>query len=435
MVSCIRCHSAEGSNVHPTIPAATYCDDCYEVITFDKDNSDICILCRNVSAGTKIVECDEDDCFYGECWSCIKATRPRLYSRLCKNLEDTPFDCSHCVARSTSRKRKITLEEPRTSGLKRVILPPCPQPFRPEVTNEHTFANTPDNPFEETFTPLDFAEAYKSAYWITGWTKDIPIERVETMKYFKDGQLPPVPCNTDEPLENDMKLVAKVWVKKDGMLHSYLVDYDRYQRPDCSIDQFDDSDVDLDKFARNSEWRDHISKYHIDGTAMIILDSPKAMTTNFIASIEREGQRIFTAQDLIVPNTSAKFLDDALPSFSSRASYCHASIGEFLRDLPDHFFKNGCHLAMDYCCTANGNSNIKPLADITLAFKRQILRKINGCLWLTVSFRGFDLQTTKKRLLDYVMNASKFYGYTLEWLNPVHFRYNRHMLYFFFVSR
>ncbi len=483
-MTCIKCKKRPGHLKHPKL-ALKYCEKCYTTIDFEKNDEvhdrhfrklvrQTCVACFGLpkkSARAHVV-CDNSQCSSAECWKCIEQITPELYKELCEDLHGTSFQCIQCHAQRRPSKRKshspkrperisvlfddeddIPKRRKRISVLsddeddpkpkpraKRILMDERSSAFSTEEKVRLSFQeiyNVPFNPFDQPddpYEPLDFPTMYKGAYQIQGWPKDIPIERVETMKCAKDGLSVPILWNTDQAMPLDFQLMAKVWVKKDGLLQGYLVDYERYVRPDESKDRFDDSDPKSDKTERNSQWRNIVAKFHREGTKMIILDSPQAATTNTVIAIERNGKRIFSKEDLVVPNMDPDFEKYNLPSFQDRATYCHASVGEFIRDVPDDIFRKGCHFAADYCCTVEGNAHVKPFADLTLFFKRQLLPKKNGCLWLTFSLRGKKtVEATKQEVIDFMLATARHYGYKLEWLNPQFYTYQR-MIYFYFVS-
>lgn len=476
MTACVRCKSNLGELPHPHLFHASlqYCSACWTLITFDQTNeawddhvgkvvTNVCVDCYkpNKKSARPALVCDNDRCSSSECWLCVKHTRPVLYQSLCQDLTGTRYQCLKCEHQG-KRLRSHETEEHNSPMVKRKkgsvtcsslstlpypqvwpIKDPAEQKIQPKrialddtcqafVGASRVLRSRHRSPFS-SFQPIDFAQVYQGVYHIQGVDEELPIERVETFMCRVDGKEKPILVNTDETIPDEYELQAKIWFTQNGVLKSRMVEYDRYLRPQTARDQFDDHDPKLDKIARNADWRDLLLQHHQPGIKMILLDSPKAMTTNTVSAIERHGKRLFDASDLFVPNLNAHFLEHTLPSFQERATFCHASVGEFIRDIPAEIFPRGAHFAGDYCCTVEGNEEVRPLADLTLLFKRQLFPKKNGCLWLTFALRGQGLENSKQRLMEFLTPTAQHYGYQLRWMNPQFYSYGR-MSYFYFVS-
>lgn len=469
MTTCVRCKTHVGRFPHPQLWHVTlqYCSDCWPLITFEatqeawddhlgKVVTNVCVDCYkpNKKSARPALVCDNDSCSSSECWLCVKHSRPELYQLLCQDLTGTRYQCFKCEHQSQSQ-RSAKRKQPSLSTLSHLPTPlarvpvfeKVEQPRPKRIAMDSTCQAFPGAPRvlrscsrsrthpqkRSTYEPINFAQAYQNVYGIQGVDEVLPIERVETFLCRVDGTSKPQLVNTDVTIPEDCELQAKIWFTQNGMLHNRMVEYERYLRPQTARDQFDDYDPKLDKIARNADWRDLLLQHHQQGLKMILLDSPKAMTTNTVSAIERNGKRLFQASDLFVPNLNGHFLEHTLPSFQERATFCHASVGEFIRDVPAEIFPAGAHFAADYCCTIDGNEEVRPLADLTLLFKRQLFPKKHGCLWLTFALRGQGLEKTKQRLMEFLTPTTRHYGYQLRWANPECYSYGR-MSYFYFVS-
>ena len=134
-----------------------------------------------------------------------------------------------------------------------------------------------------------------------------------------------------------------------------------------------------------------------------------------------------------MPNVNVNFLKKAPKDFQNFATFHLGSLYEWMRDLSIDKCQNGFDVGGDYCCTFEGNQFIKPKADLTLMFQKEILAKKNGVLWLTFSYRckGGGIQVTKQKITTWIQQISLVCGYKMKLLDIGNYG---QMVYCFYVS-
>ena len=217
--------------------------------------------------------------------------------------------------------------------------------------------------------------------------------------------------------------------KQQHQRQEYIVDYDDYKRVTFSPDEYhEDLSKQIEKKRRNMEWIDLLLKYYHKGRQIVYLDSEVALTTSLI-----HAMKLFKASELHVPNPNDKFLQQAPADFASMATHYDASVYEWMRDVEDGG-KDEYNFGLDYCCTFDGNNQVKPKADLTMLFRKRLLAKKDGLIWLTVSNRkkGNTIEKTIQQVFDFVYATSAHYGYNI--VCEKHGSYGNGITYFFFKS-
>jgi hypothetical protein len=205
-----------------------------------------------------------------------------------------------------------------------------------------------------------------------------------------------------------------------------------YQRVRCSPDAYrnDQSEASDHKLKRNFTFGSLLLKYFRHGRRVMVLDNPEALTTKFLISTGLFGKD--AAKRIHVPNLNANFEKEAGISFARRASFHHCSLFEFIRDT-SLSLADGWDVAADLCCGFNGNQWVIPKADIDLLFRRKVLARHHGVLWLTFSCRGSGLSAEQLQLdvPAFVQERAREFGYQIKLEEMGSYCA---MVYFFFVT-
>jgi hypothetical protein len=287
------------------------------------------------------------------------------------------------------------------------------------------------NSFSPHYISIDPFEAYKDHFIVPSWKQygSIPIHKV-SMIFVNEKKGIEEPClDEDAPVPRGMKRVWKIFARDSNKkVKPWLVDLDDYQRLTCASDAYVESLSDKDgKGMRNLEFVHLLATYPRMGREIVVLDSPAALTTNVLHTV----RQCFGFQKIHVPNLDARFLEHASPDFSTKATFYHASVYEWMRDL-DEDDDVTYDFALDYCCTFYVSGAQNPKADLTLMFQKGLLAKHNGCLWMTFSTRspGNSIDKTKKEVPEWMHATAQHFGYTLV-LEKMG-NYGKGMCYFFF---
>lgn len=186
-----------------------------------------------------------------------------------------------------------------------------------------------------------------------------------------------------------------------------------------------------EKMLRNIKWLETCLQ-HPRGTEReaIVLDGHLLNTSQF-------SHQCHLFQRIHVPNFNPGFKDALLVKPHPSTHIFPGSLYEFLitHDHP----KAGYDLALDYCCTFEGQQGlVQPKADLTYVLEQGVLARHHGVLWLTFSTRrvGGSAESTRHDVTQFLTRLSRRTGYRLklcdqgDYVSDMHFK----MVYLFFVS-
>jgi len=331
-------------------------------------------------------------------------------------------------------KRKLFHEETGPHAKRAKIGPPeekpsiqplqplqvCPQLYSPNCT-----------------TLLDLIDKYKNTYFIKSWKKKNHDMHIIQAHLFhsqeKDIQVSVNGNLKTIPKMSKMWKVRAINTSQSYSIEEHLVDYEDYNRIVKTTDKFTSDHVYLspDKWKRNWSFISHIKcQQELNPKTerrVVYLDAPAALTTNMLVS----SGLYSSPHQLQVPNVNPEFLSQAQKNFSSLATCHHRSFFEWLRDLPTRDIQDGFDVGADYCSTFSGNRHMKPKVDLALMFRRSILARKGGVLWLTFCVRPFTVKSVYKAVAQWISFEAKKNNYTLKLLEKGD--YNG-MVYYMFVT-
>ena len=196
---------------------------------------------------------------------------------------------------------------------------------------------------------IEFATAVGLLTKIQGW--QVPILRVS---------LPDA--------ENDCEVT---WFDADGSMKINTVHRSEVRPPMIASDFRTQTGSTIEKQAINQVLR--VLLYRLRGLRRaIVLDHSSLNTSHMLAGLD------FTPADIHVPNPD-------LNISSSVAVITQQTLFEYLNafDPGDQF-----HCLFDYCCTFEGGPLCQPTLDLHEMFRKTVLPRQRGVLWLTFSTRG-----------------------------------------------
>jgi hypothetical protein len=193
-------------------------------------------------------------------------------------------------------------------------------------------------------------------------------------------------------------------VKAFGDDKWYLVEESEIQwitSPEAKYMTYDSDSVTMEKIVMNTRWIqlcDNIGNRH-----GLVLDSIQGLTcTVSLAST------LFST--IVVPNFTPGFMD----VFAVKDARVNVYPGALYEYLVGESHEATYDVCMDYCCTLYGSEQaVQPRVDLSVLFRKQLLRKKDGVLWLTFSTRsaGNSIARTRTDTIAFVQELSDKYAY------------------------
>lgn len=202
----------------------------------------------------------------------------------------------------------------------------------------------------------------------------------------------------------------------------FFVPEAEYRRPKIKDRFLSKHLVTPDKFVRNCSVVHYMAQYSRPNRNVVVLDSPSTQTVSLLrrAGVDR----------IVVANPDETFLKHA-PADFPRDQLFSGTMMEFIRNRRD---KAEYDVLADYCCTFKGDGIRNcPREDLTELFKRGVLARHNGLLWLTFSTRGCNPDATMSTVRAFVATTAATSGYSLKLLES-DFYSSRRMMFLYFVS-
>jgi len=158
-----------------------------------------------------------------------------------------------------------------------------------------------------------------------------------------------------------------------------------------------------------------ISKYRRERQEIVILDHYDLRTTSWLASVN------FKPEQLHVPNPDPAFLEHADREKIGLATVTCETLFDWMnrQDTEDEKLVGLFDVLADYCCTwegrKKGKNRCRPSLDIYNMFRKTLLAKSDGVLWLTFSTRGTSSKEVVSSVTQWINKVALRFDYTL-WL-------------------
>jgi hypothetical protein len=143
--------------------------------------------------------------------------------------------------------------------------------------------------------------------------------------------------------------------------------------------------------------------YPRNGRRVVYLDDLSGSTTNLLSTVIH-----IPPNRLYCPHPDPNILKKMKKQTLLQATYSSQYLFEWIRDCD---FKQCFDVGMDYSCSFAGNQHIKPQSDLIMLFKRGLLARDNGVLWLSVT--GTD-EATLATIPQFVEDLARDCGYSLS---------------------
>lgn len=124
---------------------------------------------------------------------------------------------------------------------------------------------------------------------------------------------------------------------------------------------------------------------------------------------------LLSASQIHVPNPDPLFLDRVSAKNAKLATITQETLLEWInrQDTEDEELVGAFDVLADYCCTWEGDSRCCPSLDMHSMFRKTLLAKKNGVLWLTFSFRGSDANTVRTKVDNWLEREALLFDYSL----------------------
>lgn len=202
------------------------------------------------------------------------------------------------------------------------------------------------------------------------------------------------------------------WVDDMNQLRYNLVLQQECHLP-AIVTQFDDKYMDMawafEKAAVNQKLSDLKAKYYRARAKAVILDHYDMLTT-------RTVKHHYVAGALHVPNPDPYFQQFANQSALRSVNYSQRTLLEWIneQDGEDDNTVNRFDVLADYCCTWEGNMHCSPSVDLHAMFRKTLLARKRGLLWLTFSTRGTSAEATSVSVKQWLQEESLHFNYVLR---------------------
>jgi hypothetical protein len=150
----------------------------------------------------------------------------------------------------------------------------------------------------------------------------------------------------------------------------------------------------------------------------VVLDHYSLQTT---ATLSKCG---LSAEQIHVPNPDPLFRQFAVPDRLKQATVTCETLfqWETRQDTEDEDCVGLFDVMADFCCTFEGNSWCSPTADLNLMFRKTLLAKSNGILWVTFSRPMFTKNSSAEistRIRNWLRQTAMQFDYILSTVRDV----------------
>lgn len=142
---------------------------------------------------------------------------------------------------------------------------------------------------------------------------------------------------------------------------------------------------------------------------VVLLDGYNLRTSTHLS---RAGLK---RKQLHVPNPDPHFPERAGPRAQRLATVTPETLVDWV-DRQDTEHEDSVatfDVLADYCCTWEGNDNVSPSLDLHAIFRKTLLAKRNGILWLTFSARTKKSEAVKAKVNRWLQEEALHFDYTL----------------------
>lgn len=125
----------------------------------------------------------------------------------------------------------------------------------------------------------------------------------------------------------------------------------------------------------------------------------------------------FRRSQLHLPNPDPHFVSSTHSSWLERhVTYTPETLFEWInrQDTEDEDLVAAFDVLADYCCTWEGDAKCQPSVDLHALFRKTLLAKKNGVLWLTFSTRGSSAHDVLASVKAWVQQEALHFDYTLS---------------------
>ena len=251
---------------------------------------------------------------------------------------------------------------------------------------------------------MEFGQHVAALYPIRGWKGTPILSTFRPDGYAEDEK-------EVEWIDDDFQL--QVNMVKDKECKKVCIANESYKKKESGDD---DTDVNDDKWENEKNRVNKVvcllkSMLRRKRQEVVVLDHYKMRTSTLLAK-----ELGLKRTQIHVPNPDPDFTTKIGSRLAKIATVTHETLFEWInrQDTEDEDLVAAFDVLADYCCTWEGNGQCEPSVDLHAMFRKTLLAKTNGVLWLTFSTRASSASEVANKVKRWVAEEALHFDYALN---------------------
>lgn len=286
---------------------------------------------------------------------------------------------------------------------------------------------------------LEAAEAYQPAFHLEDGTAISPIVNGHRFHYIKKQFIPtdklPLAATKSFPdvFQENQKDATQSKLRVNQQFIDLLLSHPRHDR---EIVYLDSNKLQTTRFLRLYLHRIDPSKLHVPNPKWQqiapLLSQPRPQNKSTIArQMNLDSDSSSDSDSDSKSNPEIKLTEFFEKPIYEQATLYPMTLYEWIRDASE---LNSCKQydwGLDYCCTWNGNMQVKPQVDLKLIVSLDLIPREGGILWLTICTRSCHREQIVKSIHDFMLMLGLEHNIQFNCKHSDHYQ---NMIYFLWVT-